>query len=35
MNTGNSKTNESRRFRSDLADKLNLKNPKKKWLQLM
>ena len=27
MNTENSKTNESRRFRLDLADKLNLKNP--------
>ena len=30
MNTENSKTNESHRFRSDLTDKLNLKNPKKK-----
>ena len=29
MNTGNSKTNESHRFKLDLADKLNLKNPKK------
>ena len=29
MNTENSKTNESHRFRLDLADKLNLKNPKK------
>ena len=29
MNTENSKTNESYRFRLDLADKLNLKNPKK------
>ena len=29
MNTGNSKRNEPRRFRLDLADKLNLKNPKK------
>ena len=29
MNTENSKTNE---FRSDLADKLNLKNPKNIWL---
>ena len=29
MNTENSKTNESRRFKLDLADKLNLKNPKK------
>ena len=30
MNTENSKTNESHRFRLDLTDKLNLKNPKKK-----
>ena len=29
MNTENSKTNESNRFRLDLKDKLNLKNPKK------
>ena len=29
MNTENSKTNEPRRFKSNLADKLNLKNPKK------
>ena len=29
MNTENNKTNESHRFRLDLADKLNLKNPKK------
>ena len=29
MNTKNSKANESRRFRLDLTDKLNLKNPKK------
>ena len=29
MNTENSKTNESHRFRLDLIDKLNLKNPKK------
>ena len=29
MNTGNSKTKESHRFKLDLADKLNLKNPKK------
>ena len=29
MNTENSKTNEPRRFKLDLADKLNLKNPKK------
>ena len=28
MNTENSKTNESHRFKLDLADKLNLKNPK-------
>ena len=27
MNTKNSKTNEPRRFRLSLADKLNLKNP--------
>ena len=29
MNTENSKTNESHRFKLDLPDKLNLKNPKK------
>ena len=29
MNTENSKTNELHRFRLDLADKFNLKNPKK------
>ena len=29
MNTENSKTNESHRFRLDLTDKFNLKNPKK------
>ena len=29
MNTENSKTNEPRRFKLNLADKLNLKNPKK------
>ena len=29
MNTENSKTNEPHRFKADLADKLNLKNPKK------
>ena len=29
MNTENSKTNESQRFRLDLADKLNLQIPKK------
>ena len=32
MNTENSKTNEPRRFKLDLADKLNLKNPKKTLL---
>ena len=30
MNTENSKTNEPHRFKLDLADKLNLKNPEKK-----
>ena len=29
MNTENSKTNEAHRFRLDLTDKLNLKDPKK------
>ena len=29
MNTENSKTNEPHRFKLDLADKINLKNPKK------
>ena len=29
MNTENIKANESQRFKIDLADKLNLKNPKK------
>ena len=29
MNTENSKTNESHRFRLDLTDKLNLEDPKK------
>ena len=29
MNTENSKTNEPHRFKLDLTDKLNLKNPKK------
>ena len=29
MNTENIKTNEPHRFRLDLTDKLNLKNPKK------
>ena len=36
MNTENSKTSEPQRFKLDLTDKLNLKNPnkkKKKWLQ--
>ena len=32
MNTENSKTKESHRFRLDLTDELNLKNPKKIWL---
>ena len=32
MNTEISKTNELDRFRLDLIDKLNLKNPKKIWL---
>ena len=32
MNTENSKTNKSHRFRLDLTEKLNLKNPKKIWL---
>ena len=32
MNTENSKTNESHRFKLGLTDKLNLKNPKKIWL---
>ena len=31
MNTENSKTNEPHRFKLDLADKLNLKNPKKNF----
>ena len=30
MNTENSKTSETHRFKLDLADKLNLKNPNKK-----
>ena len=29
MNTENSKTSEPHRFKFDLTDKLNLKNPKK------
>ena len=32
MNIENSKTNKPHRFKLDLADKLNLKNPKKTWL---
>ena len=32
MNSGNSKTSESHRFKLDLTDKLNLKDPKKTWL---
>ena len=32
MNTENSKTNEPHRFKLDLADKLNLRNPNKKLL---
>ena len=32
MNTENSKTGEPHRFKLDLKDKLNLKNPNKKWL---
>ena len=31
MNTKNSKTNEPNRFKYDLIDKLDLKNPNKKW----
>ena len=31
MNTKNSKTNDSHRFRLDLTDKLNLKKPLKKY----
>ena len=33
MNTQNSKTNKPHRFKLDLADKLNLKNPKKTLLE--
>ena len=33
MNTENSNTSEPYRFKLDLADKLNLKDPKKTWLQ--
>ena len=32
MNSQNSKTSESHRFKLDLTDKLNLKDPKKTWL---
>ena len=32
MNSKNSKTSESNRFKLDLTDKLNLKDPKKTWL---
>ena len=32
MNNGNSKTNEPHKFRLELTDKFNLKNPKKIWL---
>ena len=32
MNTENSKTSEPHRFKLDLADKRNLKNPNKTWL---
>ena len=32
MNTENSKTNETHRFKLDLTDKLNLKYQKKIWL---
>ena len=32
MNIKSSKTDQPYRFRLDLTDKLNLKNPKKKWL---
>ena len=31
MNTENSKTNEPNRFKWDLTDNRNLKNPKKKY----
>ena len=31
MNTENSKTSESDKFKLDLTDKLNLKNPNKIW----
>ena len=32
MNTENSKTNETHRFKLDLTDKLNLRYQKKIWL---
>ena len=32
MNTDNSKTSEPDRFKLDLTDKVNLKDPKKTWL---
>ena len=32
MNSENSKTSEPNRFKLDLAEKLNLKDPKKTWL---
>ena len=32
MNSQNSKTSESHRFKLDLTDTLNLKDPKKTWL---
>ena len=32
MNSENSKTSEPHRFKLDLTDKLNLKDPKKTWL---
>ena len=35
MNTENSGTNEPHRFKLDLTDKLNFKNPSKKWFQLI
>ena len=35
MNSENSKTNEPHRFRLDLTDEPNLKDPKKTWLKLI
>ena len=32
MNSENSKTSEPNRFKLDLTDKLNLKDPRKTWL---